>query len=92
MLNSAVKISIKVQPNAARNQVIGRTNEIWRINIAAPPDKGKANKRLVEFLSGVLQIRKDHIFIVKGLASHHKIIAVEGLTQAEADNRLSKAE
>ncbi len=91
MSDKATIISIKVQPNAGRNEVVGLTNGVWRIKIAAPPDKGKANKELIGFLSDVLGQRKDHIDIVKGQTSHNKLVAVESLTQAEADTLLSKA-
>lgn len=90
MLDKHTKISIKVQPNAGRNEVIGLTNGVWRIKIAAPPDKGKANKELIDFLSDILGQRKDHIDIIKGQTSHNKLVTIEGLTQAEVDTRLSR--
>ncbi len=91
MSEKVTKISIKVQPNAGRNEVVGLTNGVWRIKIAAPPDKGKANKELVEFLSEILGQRKDHIEIIKGQTSHSKLVVIEGLTQAEVDARLARA-
>ena len=84
-----IKLSIKVQPNAGKNQIVGLTNEVWRIKIAAPPDKGKANKELIEFLSSVLGLEKNRLDIIKGHTSHNKIVAVDGLTRAEIDTRLS---
>jgi uncharacterized protein len=83
-----VNLSVKVQPGAGRNAVVGRINGIWKIKIAAPPDKGKANKELVDFLSGLLNIRKDQINILKGQTSHNKIITVAGLDEAEIARRL----
>ncbi len=88
MLIDLIRIPIKVQPNAGINQVVGLSNGIWRIKVAAPPDKGKANKELVEFLSEVLGLRKDQIAIIKGHTSHNKLVSVEGLTQAEVEVRL----
>jgi len=90
MLIDLIRIPIKVQPNAVKNQVVGLSNGAWRIKIAAPPDKGKANKELVEFLSEVLGLRKDQVTIVKGHTSHNKLVSVGGLTQAEVEVRLSK--
>jgi uncharacterized protein (TIGR00251 family) len=84
-----IKLSIKVQPNAGKNQIVGLTNEVWRIKIAAPPDKGKANKELIEFLSSVLGLEKNRLDIIKGHTSHNKIVAVDGLTRAEINARLS---
>jgi len=75
-----IKISIKVQPNSNRNEVVGVVNGVWKIKIAAPPDKGKANKELVDFLSEWLDIKKDRINILRGQTSHNKIVEIEGLS------------
>ena len=90
MGSNQTKISIKVQPNAGKNQVIGLTNDTWRIKIAAPPDKGKANKQLVEYLSEILEIKKDHVTVVQGYTSHNKLVCIDGLTRPEINERLSR--
>jgi uncharacterized protein len=82
------RISIKVQPNAGRNEVVGSTNGVWKMKIAAPPDKGKANKELIEFLSDTLEVRKDSIVILKGETSHNKVVAIEGLALVEIEKKL----
>jgi len=83
------KISIKVHPNAGGNEIVGLANGVWKIRIAAPPDKGKANKELIEFLSDRLGLRKDSIAIVRGEASHNKIVAIDGLSGEEIANKLN---
>ncbi len=82
------KISVKVQPNAGRNEIVGLVEGVWKIKIGAPPDKGKANKELLDFLSQVLNIRKDSLSLVRGQASHNKVIEVEGLAAGEVSARL----
>jgi uncharacterized protein (TIGR00251 family) len=84
------QIALKVQPNAGRNEVAGCTAGVWRIKIAAPPDKGKANRELIEFLSRVLRVKKDSLSILRGQTSHNKFVAVEGLTAQEITARLGK--
>jgi uncharacterized protein len=76
------KISIKVQPNAGRNELVGLVNGVWKIKIAAPPDKGKANKELVDFLSELLNIKKDQIGILRGQTSHNKVVEIKGLDES----------
>jgi uncharacterized protein (TIGR00251 family) len=90
MGNTATRLSIKVLPNAGKNAVVGVTGGVWRIKIAAPPEKGKANKELVEFLSDLLGLRKDSITVIKGQTSHNKVIAIEGMNAEEVEGRLSK--
>jgi|WetSurMetagenome_2_1015567.scaffolds.fasta_scaffold91049_2 uncharacterized protein len=83
------RIAIKVTPNAGRSQVVDFSNGEWRIKIGAPPDKGKANKELIIFLSKFLGLRKDNIEILTGDKSHHKIVAITGLSQDEITKKLS---
>ncbi len=83
------KLPVKVTPNASRNEIIGLVNGVWKFKIAAPPDRGKANKELLDFLKDELGIRKDDLNILKGQTTHNKLIAIRGLTQEEIIKRLS---
>ena len=89
MPDTQAKISVKVQPNAGKNEVVGLVNGVWKVKIAAPPDKGKANQELIELLSDLLGQKKDRITIVRGQTSHNKLIAIDGLTVSEIESRLS---
>ncbi len=90
MSSNPVKISIKVSPDAGRNEVAGQLDTAWRIKIAAPPDKGRANKELIDFLSKTLGVKRNSLSILRGHASRNKLISVEGLTQEEVNSRLSR--
>lgn len=48
------KISLRVYPNAVKNEVMGITNGVLQVRVSAPPVKGKANKELIDFLSRIL--------------------------------------
>lgn len=84
------RLSIKVTPNAGRNEITGFKQGVWQIKIGAPPDKGKANKELIDFLSELTRIKKSAILIIKGQTSRNKVIIIEGLTGEEIYQRLSK--
>jgi len=86
-----VEISVQVHPNAAKNEVAGITDGVWRIRVAAPPVKSKANKELVSYLSRLLGVSKSQIAIIKGQTTRKKIIAIDGLTQEDITKRLSHA-
>jgi uncharacterized protein len=91
MSTNSSRLLVKVQPNAGRNEVVGLYDGVWKLKIAAPPDKGKANKELIEFLSVKLAVRKDSIAILKGETSHHKVLSVEGMSLIEAVAALSSS-
>jgi len=75
------EISVRVHPNAAKNEVVGVTNGVWQVRVSAPPVKGKANKELIAFLSRLLGVGKSRIAIIKGHTTRNKTIAVDGLSQ-----------
>ena len=84
-----VKISLRVHPNATRNEVVTSADGVLQVKVAAPPVKGKANKELVAFLSQVLGVGKSSLTIVKGHTSRNKVITVDGLSQEEIIKRLA---
>jgi uncharacterized protein (TIGR00251 family) len=83
------KISLRVYPHAARNEVGGFKDGVLQVRVSAPPVKGKANEELIAFLSRALGLSKSRIGIIRGHTSRNKVIAISGLSQEEAVNRLS---
>ena len=88
MNHNHTNITVQVQPNARRNEVLSFEDGILHIKIKAPPVKGKANSELIDFLSEILGITKASIRIEKGLTSRRKLISIKGLDQAQILERL----
>lgn len=88
MSQNQTTITIHVQPNARRNEVLGFEDGVLHLKIAAPPVKGKANKELIDFLSQLLKVSRGSVAIEKGLTSRRKVIAIDGLDQAHILERL----
>lgn len=84
-------ITVRVYPNATKNGVVGFSDGVWQVRVAAPPIKGKANKELISFLSKVLGVGRSSLSITKGHTTRSKLITVDGLTQEELMKRLSSA-
>lgn len=82
-------ISVRVYPNAARNELLGQIDGVWQFRVSAPPVKGKANKELLDFLSQVLGVGKSSLSLAKGHTSRNKVIAIDGLAEEEIMKRLS---
>lgn len=70
-----MNLEIKVIPNAKRNE-IKKEGERYKIYLTAPAVDGKANKKLLEFLSEQFGVKKSSIFIKRGAKSRHKIIQI----------------
>ncbi len=79
MLSKSVKITIHVKPNASKTEVVGVKNGVLEIRVAAPPVDGKANEKLVEFLSERLRLRKSNVVVEHGMTARTKIVSVTGI-------------
>ena len=77
------RLEVKVTPNAGRSEITGLKDSALQVKIAAPPEKGKANKELIDFLSRALGVKKSAIRIVTGMTDRKKTIAIEGMSRDE---------
>ena len=89
-MDSETRITVQVQPNARENRVVRFEGGVWYVRIAAQAVKGKANRELIGFLSGILGVSKSGITIEKGMTSRRKAIAIEGLTGEEVKARVTR--
>jgi uncharacterized protein (TIGR00251 family) len=85
--NSNARLTVKVTPNAGRNAIVGFKEGVLLVKVAAPPEKGKANKELIDFLAEKLGIKKSSVLIVKGQTSRFKSIVIEGMSGDEVVKR-----
>ncbi len=69
---------VKVLSNARSNALDSFQDGVLKVRIHAPPDKGKANEMLIEFLADQLKIAKSRITIVSGHTNRLKKIKIEG--------------
>src|SRR5205807_4278115 len=83
-----VTISIRVQPRASRNAVVGWTGDTLNIRLTAPPVEGAANAACLDFLADVLDLPPSNLTIIKGGRSRQKVVRITGLSQDEVYARL----
>lgn len=83
-------LQVHIQPGTAQNKVVGYENGVLKLRIAAPPVEGKANRKLIEFLSDLLDIPRSYISIKSGLTSKQKTLVISNLTPEQLTERLPK--
>ena len=91
MADKKTTLTLQVQPNAKRNEILGFAEGILRLKIAAPPVEGKANKELISFLSKTLGINKSSITIDRGHTSKVKIVTILELDRDQIYERIEEA-
>ena len=68
---------VKVTPKSPKTELTGTLDDgTIKIRIAAPPEKGKANKELIKFLKK--HYKADKVTIVAGKSDPLKLIKIEG--------------
>ena len=72
-------ISVRVQPRASCDRVLGFREGTLRVSVTAPPEGGKANSAVLELLAATLGVAKSRLRIVRGHAARNKLVVVEGL-------------
>jgi hypothetical protein len=61
------------------------------VRVAAAPEDGKANDAVLELLARTLEIPRRSLKLVAGRAARDKVVVLRGLTESEADRRLTEA-
>ena len=79
----AAVLELLVQPRASRTRVVGEHDGRLKIQLAAPPVEGEANRALLEFLAGALRVRRADLLLVRGEAGRRKTVRVMGRTAAQ---------
>jgi len=82
-------LQVKVVPGAGRDRVAGRYGEGLKVQVTAPPEKGKANEAVVQVLAAALSLRPSQVAIVSGQGSPRKTVRIEGMGQDELHKKLA---
>ncbi len=80
-------IEIQVRPKASRNRIVTQDGEV-KVYVTASPERGRANRAVVESMARKLEVPKHAVSLVSGERSRTKLLAVEGLSKAEIGRRL----
>jgi len=76
--NGEIYLRVKVRPSAAVTAVKDiMEDETVKIDIAAKPEKGKANAELIKFLAREFAADKDNIKIISGAGERIKLIKIK---------------
>lgn len=83
-----VILPVQAQPGARKNGITGHHAGRLKVAVTQAPEKGKANKALVQVLAEQLGLTRSQITLVAGETSSQKKFLVQGVTAAELQSRL----
>ena len=84
----AVRIAVRLSPRASRDEVGPFEADVLRVRVTAPPVDGRANPALVRLLEKRLGVARGDVRVVVGETARQKVVAVDGLDEAEVRRRL----
>lgn len=69
-------LRVKATPGAKQNSITGVKNQELLVRIKAQAERGKANKELLKYLAGLLEVPRSQLTISSGESSRHKLISI----------------
>jgi uncharacterized protein (TIGR00251 family) len=79
--NGNTILTVKIVPGSSSpNKICGVLDGMLKIKIAAPPEKGKANQSLIQFLAKIFDVHKNSIQIISGQTNPIKQIRISEIS------------
>jgi uncharacterized protein (TIGR00251 family) len=75
-VESGWELRVKVVPGSSRSRIVGPLGDRLKIQVAAPPEDGKANKAVTEMLAGWLGLAKTDVQLVSGAGQPAKVFRI----------------
>lgn len=82
-------LSVKVIPNAHRDEIVGWLGGSLKVKVHAPALEGRANEALCAIVARQLGLPKGSVTLVRGARSRTKLLAVSGLADGEMRARVA---
>ncbi len=69
-------LSLRLQPRASRDEVVGVQGDALKIRITAPPVDGKANSYLIKFLAKLFDVPTARVTLLSGDTARDKRVCI----------------
>jgi len=90
-LVSDVDLTVRLQPRAKRNAIVGERDGVLRVSVAAAPVDGQANAALCKLIAKRVGIARGRVSVIGGERSREKVVRVRGLGSGELRRALGLA-
>jgi uncharacterized protein (TIGR00251 family) len=72
-------LNVKVVPGASRDRVVGRYGDGIKVQVAAPPEQGKANAAVARLLADFFAVHPSQVGLIRGAANPRKQFRISGV-------------
>ena len=90
-ITAPVRLRVRVAPGARTSRVVGRLDDAWKVRVAAPAERGRANAELVAFLADTIGLPRSAVRVVTGHGARDKLVELADISLDDAERRLASA-
>ena len=85
-----LRITVKVRPKSGRQKILLCDDGSLKVFLRSPPEDGKANEELIDYLSKSLRISRASVKINCGLKGRNKILEFSDIKKESFHNLISQ--
>lgn len=89
--SGCARIRLRVKAGARRERLHGAHGGALKIEVGAPPERGKANAAVVQLIATALDLARADVEIATGTTSRDKTVVFAGADAGEIADRLIRA-
>ena len=82
------RLKVRAAPGSKVERIVGVHGDALKIAVQAPPEKGRANERLLELLAEALGLPARALTWAAGATARDKVVRIAGLAPADVVARL----
>jgi uncharacterized protein len=83
-----VTVQIRARPGAGRQRIVRGDDRGLVVALNAPPEKGKANDELIDFLAGLIGVPRSALAILRGASTRNKLVQIATPAPETIANRI----
>lgn len=69
-------LPLKVVPGSQQTEIVGKLGNRLKVKVQAPPEDGKANRAVMDYIAQELGLQRQQIELVFGTSSPEKLLRI----------------
>jgi uncharacterized protein (TIGR00251 family) len=86
-----VLLQVRAHAGAKRSEIRSFQDGMLKVSVAQAPEKGKANKSIIELLADALSLKKSQIELISGATSPQKKFLIRDIDRETLASRIDAA-
>ncbi len=88
---SSTRLRLRVKAGARRVRVVGAHGGALKLEVQAPPERGRANEAVLRLIAATLGVEYRLLELIAGASSQDKLVEIRGVPPSEVVAGLNRA-